>query len=239
MISAVGAASSRGRLHLGGVTRMIMIVRDEFTTPSLFAWPPERPEYPPPPPEGVRHLPECPGCGYSFEGLPSHGVCPECARPFDEREVMIRVRAMGPRSRFWILGFQLVLLPIAVTYLWSTGMNGTVMRVAVGCMLLGWILSVLQVFRPRLMAPDFMIHLRLEGIAMGTRRNSQRVNWSEFRHADISDLKRLFERSRASRPVLEFVSYRATLLNLQLRVLERPERVEWLRAVIHAWRLEG
>jgi hypothetical protein len=45
-------------------------------------------------PDSLR-LTTCPRCGYSLEGLPDDGVCPECGAPYDQSEVVLHGYGAG------------------------------------------------------------------------------------------------------------------------------------------------
>ena len=40
----------------------------------------------------------CPRCGYSLQGLPDEGVCPECGRRYDPRTVVLFGWARGAKA---------------------------------------------------------------------------------------------------------------------------------------------
>ena len=54
---------------------------------------------PPTPELGIAaRIPKCPDCGYSWEGLPNSGTCPECGTRFDDGSNIWMLVEPNPRS---------------------------------------------------------------------------------------------------------------------------------------------
>jgi hypothetical protein len=85
----------------------------------------------------------CPICGYSLQGLPGQGICPECGKAYDSSELILHGWARGKHANLANTRgtrFVLAFLPGGwLLYLWFTAAFTFAWRMA---LLAGWIIPL-------------------------------------------------------------------------------------------------